>query len=115
MDVEDPLDVYEFPTNDIKEFIKRCENLEFLVLGDAAGNGDTIARFSCATEYCEHLSQLYFAGKEDYNYICRWNEIVMPEEYPYDHVGDIILDFQTLRPLKVERLRQYAEEEWKLL
>jgi hypothetical protein len=39
----------------------------------------------------------------------------MPEEYPYDPVGDLILDYETLNPVKVERLRQYTEYEWNQL
>ena len=113
LSVEEPIG-HEFLANDIREFIKICENLEFLVLGSIPGDEDVIAIFSCAIERCDHLSELY-VDREGCDDLRGWDEILMPEEFPYDPVGDLILDCETLNPVKVERLRQYTEYEWNQL
>ena len=102
---------HEFSRNDIKEFIKSGENFEFLILGDAVGPDDAIAIFSGAIEHCEHLSELYFSGKIDCEDLCQCDEILMPKVYPYDRVGDTILDSEDLHPVNFERLRQYTEDD----
>ena len=104
-----------FPTNDNKEFIKSCENLELLVLGDLPEDEDMIAIFSCAIEHYEHLSELYLGNEhlQVRKNLSRWKKILIPTEFAYDPVGDIILDYQTLYPVKFERLRQYTEDDWK--
>ena len=71
-------------TNEIKEFIESCESLEFLVLVSNPKVDLAIAIFSCAIEHCEHLSQLYFGDEIYYDNLRQWDEIFMPEEYPYD-------------------------------
>ena len=86
---------YEFPTTDSEEFIKSCINLEFLVLGLASGDNNAVGPFSSAIEHCEHFSELYVGGGREYKYFCRWGQLLMSEEYPYDTVGDIILDYRT--------------------
>ena len=86
---------YEFPTTDSEEFIKSCINLEFLVLGLASGDNNAVGPFSSAIEHCEHFSELYVGGGREYIYFCRWGQLLMSEEYPYDTVGDIILDYRT--------------------
>lgn len=102
-----------FPINNIKEFIKSCENLEFLVLGFVPRDIIAAAILSCAVEHCEHLSELYLSKDIEVDYYSiQWNEILISEEFRYDSVGDIILDFDKLHPIKVERLRQYTEAEW---
>ena len=101
-----------FVSRCVKEFIKRCESLEFLVLGYSLGSDDAIAIFSCAIRHCERLSKLCIGGNLEYYCLSRWNEILVVKEYPYDPVGDIILDYQELCRIKVQRLRQYTEDDW---
>jgi hypothetical protein len=71
-------------TSEIKEFIKSCESLEFIVLVSNPKADLAIAIFSCTIEHCGHLSQLYFGDEIYYDNLRQWDEIFMPKEYPYD-------------------------------
>ena len=83
-----------------------------LSLDTSLGSDDAIAIFSCAIRHCERLSKLCIGGNLEYYCLSRWNEILVVKEYPYDPVGDIILDYQELCHIKVQRLRQYTEDDW---
>jgi hypothetical protein len=103
--------------------IAHCPNLKFLAFGTGFAEIETARVLNSTLLHCSQLSDVYIAEtqwpnqvlkfEKGYGLMTLWDLILSPVEmYPYDPIGDIVLDQKKMHAVNMESYKKFAKHQW---